>query len=290
MTTAEPNLGYFARPDRQARRHDRGRHRGLRDARRPGPALARDPRARSRPRSTKLGFFDVADMKIAQVARHHLAHRLHRRPRATRSASAPTTPSTVLDAIIEAGEGHGFIPFGEEALLMTRIEAGLVLINVEFSSSRFAFTDHDRVTAKELGFGWMLKGIDADDRPFIGRNAIRKELADKTSRWASVGLLVDWAGLQPALHRGRPDPAQGRDAARLRVDAVRRRRRADRLRHQPDVLADAAAPHRDGPGATRSSAPSARASTSSSPSTTSTRRSRADVARLPLFNPPRKTA
>ena len=68
---------------------------------------------------------------------------------------------------------------------MTRIEAGLVLINVEFSSSRFAFTDHDRVTPKELGFGWMLKGIDADDRPFIGRNAIRRELADKTSRWAT---------------------------------------------------------------------------------------------------------
>ena len=76
---------------------------------------------------------------------------------------------------------------------MTRIEAGLVLINVEFSSSRFAFTDHDRVTPKELGFGWMLKGIDADDRPFIGRNAIRRELADKTSRWSSVGLFVDYA-------------------------------------------------------------------------------------------------
>ena len=99
----------------------------------------------------------------------------------------------VLDAIVEAGEGQGFRPFGEEALLMTRIEAGLVLINVEFSSSRYAYTDHDRVTPKELGFGWMLKGIDADDRPFIGRNAIRRELAEKTSRWSSVGLYVDYA-------------------------------------------------------------------------------------------------
>ena len=94
---------------------------------------------------------------------------------------------------MEAGEGHGFRPFGEEALLMTRIEAGLVLINVEFSSSRFAYTDHDRITPKELGFGWMLKGIDDDDRPFIGRDAIRREVADKTSRWATVGLVLDWA-------------------------------------------------------------------------------------------------
>ena len=99
----------------------------------------------------------------------------------------------VLDAVMGAGDGYGLLPFGEEALLMTRIEAGLVLINVEFSSSRLAFTDHERVTPKELGFGWMLKGIDADDRPFIGRNAIRRELADGTSRWSSVGLLVDWA-------------------------------------------------------------------------------------------------
>ena len=75
---------------------------------------------------------------------------------------------------------------------MARIEAGLVLIDVDFTSSRFAFTDQERVTPKELGFGWMLRGIDADDRPFIGRNAIRRELADKTSRWAMVGLELDW--------------------------------------------------------------------------------------------------
>ena len=98
----------------------------------------------------------------------------------------------VLDAVIDAGDGHGFRAFGEEALLMCRIEAGLVLINVEFHSSRLAFTDHDRVTPKELGFGWMLRGIEADDRPFIGRRAIRRELADKTSRWSSVGLVIDW--------------------------------------------------------------------------------------------------
>ena len=136
---------------------------------------------------------------------------------------------------------------------MTRIEAGLVLINVEFSSSRFAYTDHDRVTPKELGFGWMLKGIDDDDRPFIGRDAIRRELADKTSRWATVGLVARLGRLRPGLQRGRPDPAEGRDAAGLRVDAVRRRRRADRLRHQPDVLARCSSATSRWPGSGRTS-------------------------------------
>jgi aminomethyltransferase len=74
----------------------------------------------------------------------------------------------VLDKIIQAGEGHGFRPFGEDALMMLRIEAGLSLINVEFASARYAFTDAERFTPKELGFGWMLgKGGSAlgEDRP-----------------------------------------------------------------------------------------------------------------------------
>lgn len=106
----------------------------------------------------------------------------------------------VLDAVLDAGAGHGLLPFGEQALLMCRIEAGLVLIGVEFSSSRLAYTDHDRVTPKELGLGWMLRNLDDESRPFIGRQAIRRELADKTSRWATVGLVVDWQAWD-AIHR-----------------------------------------------------------------------------------------
>ena len=39
--------------------------------------------------------------------------------------------------------------------------------------------------------GWMLRDVDGD-RPYIGRAAIRRELAKGTSRWASVGVVVDW--------------------------------------------------------------------------------------------------
>jgi aminomethyltransferase len=98
----------------------------------------------------------------------------------------------VLDAVLEAGNGHGLRPFGEEALTMLRIEAGLPLVDVEFHNSRLVFTDHDRVTPTELGLGWLLRGIDDDTRPFVGRDAIRRELADGTSRWRTVGVVVDW--------------------------------------------------------------------------------------------------
>lgn len=100
----------------------------------------------------------------------------------------------VLDAVLAAGRDHAMRPFGEQALSMARVEAGLVLIGVEFSSSRLAFSDHDRITPAELGLGWMLRGVATDGRPFIGRDAIRRELAGHTSRWATVGVVVDWAG------------------------------------------------------------------------------------------------
>jgi aminomethyltransferase len=106
----------------------------------------------------------------------------------------------VLDAVLAAGRGHGIRPFGEEALMMLRIEAGLPLIDVEWHNSRLAFTDHDRVTPTELGMGWMLRGVRDGDRAFVGRIAIRSELIDQTSRWASVGLVVDWADWS-RLHR-----------------------------------------------------------------------------------------
>jgi aminomethyltransferase len=107
----------------------------------------------------------------------------------------------VLDAVLDAGRPHGLRPFGEEALMMLRIEAGLALIDVEWHNSRLAWTDADRVTPKELGMGWMLRGVREDDRAFIGRDAIRRELVDGTSRWATVGLVVDWEDWD-RLYRG----------------------------------------------------------------------------------------
>ena len=113
---------------------------------------------------------------------------------------------TVLDKVIQAGEGQGFRPFGEDALNMVRIEAGLSLIGVEFTSARYAFTDAERFTPKELGFGWMLGkegGQLGEDRPFIGRRAIERELREGTSRWATVGLWVDWQEFEQVhLERG----------------------------------------------------------------------------------------
>ena len=98
----------------------------------------------------------------------------------------------VWDAVTEAAAGRGVIPFGIIALSMARIEAGLLLLDVDFGSSRYAWTDANRSTLIELGLGWMVRDLGADDRAFIGRSALERELRDKTSRWKLTGLVLDW--------------------------------------------------------------------------------------------------
>ncbi len=58
---------------------------------------------------------------------------------------------TVWDAMWASFEGYGVLPFGLAALYMLRIEAGLLLLDVDFGSSRFGWTDEDRSTPIELG-------------------------------------------------------------------------------------------------------------------------------------------
>ena len=62
-----------------------------------------------------------------------------------------------------------------------RIEAGLALIDIEWHDARLAMSDADTVTPKELGFGWMLRGVRDGSRRFVGSEAIRRELVEGTT-------------------------------------------------------------------------------------------------------------
>jgi len=103
----------------------------------------------------------------------------------------------VWDTLFEAGDGHGLVPFGETALIMMRIEAGLLLIGADFGSSRYSWTDGSRSTPGELGLGWMFRDLATDERHFIGREAIHEELSS-SGRWRLVGLTLDWGAWDTA--------------------------------------------------------------------------------------------
>jgi aminomethyltransferase len=190
LTTAEPNLGYFSDLVGRAQVE-------IEDVSTEFGALAfQGPASRSiltqlAPEVDELRFFHLAQIKMAGVPvmvsrtgyTGDLGYELW---------VGADDALTLWDGLAEVGAGRGVIPIGETALIMTRIEAGLILIDVDFESSRFAWNDDHRSTPIELGFGWMFKDIEAGDRAFIGRAAIRRELAEETSRWRLVGLVVDW--------------------------------------------------------------------------------------------------
>jgi aminomethyltransferase len=99
---------------------------------------------------------------------------------------------TVWDALVAAGRGHNLTPIGTTALKMARVEAGLLLMGADFHTSRFAWVDAQRETPSELGWNWMFRKLAEDGRDFIGRAAIEAEIEQRTSRWTTVGLAVDW--------------------------------------------------------------------------------------------------
>ena len=223
LTSAEPNLAYFQRPRRLRPGRDHRRLRRLRLVGGAGPAVARDPGiARSADRRPRL--LPPWPGQDRQRAGARVADRLHRRSRLRALGRRRRRGRDVGRAVPTAVHGRGVLPVGQSALLMTRIEAGLILIGVDFHSSRFAFNDEQCSTPIELGLRLDVprpRRLDAARSSAARRS--ERELADKTSRWRMVGLIDRLARLGSPLRRRRADPAEGRDADRVRDDAVRRR-------------------------------------------------------------------
>ena len=96
------------------------------------------------------------------------------------------------DALFEAGEAYAIRPFGELALDMTRIEAGLLLTEVDFHSSKKVLHEFEKSTPLELGLGWTVK---LDKEYFVGQKALRRE-KETGSAWKIIGLEVDLKSLE----------------------------------------------------------------------------------------------
>ena len=139
----------------------------------------------------RLAYFDVVSTPIGGLA-VHVSRTGYTGDLGFEIWSHAADAVAVWDAVWGISRGRGVIPFGMTALYMARIEAGLLLLDVDFHSSRFAWTDADRSTPIELGLGWMFRDLATDDRAFIGHEAVRREIAAKSSRWRLSGLILDW--------------------------------------------------------------------------------------------------
>jgi len=99
---------------------------------------------------------------------------------------------TVWDAFASAGHAFDLHPVGMLALDIARIEAGLLLIDVDFHSSRKALIEAQKYSPYELGLGRL---VDLKKGPFVGRAALREEVKRGIARQI-VGLELDWTEVE----------------------------------------------------------------------------------------------
>ncbi len=100
----------------------------------------------------------------------------------------------VWDRIFEAGERYGIFPVGINAMDVARVEAGLILIEAEYTSARHAIAPEQQYSPYELGFEPLVDLGKATD--FTGRRALRAEHAAGGPVRRLVGVELDWLGIE----------------------------------------------------------------------------------------------
>ena len=106
---------------------------------------------------------------------------------------APASQAIALwDALIDAGTPHGIMPAGMLALDVARIEAGLMLIDVDYVPARKALIDSQTSSPFELDLAWT---VNLKKERFVGREALVAEAA-REPQWRFVGLEIEWESLE----------------------------------------------------------------------------------------------
>src|SRR5439155_727799 len=97
------------------------------------------------------------------------------------------------DRLIEAGRPFGLRPAGMLALDVVRLEAGLILIEVDYTSARHAMNPEQNYSPYEIGLGRLVSFGKAD---FVGRLALEREQRAGGPARRLVGLELDWYAIE----------------------------------------------------------------------------------------------
>ena len=96
------------------------------------------------------------------------------------------------DALMDAGNAYGIQPAGMLALDVARIEAGLMLIDVDYVPAHKALIEGQKSSPYELDLAWA---VNLDKERFVGREALAAEKA-RGPAWQFTGVEIGWEGLE----------------------------------------------------------------------------------------------
>jgi aminomethyltransferase len=97
------------------------------------------------------------------------------------------------ETLSAAGRNHAIRPAGMLALDVVRLEAGLVLLEVDYTSARHAMNPEQSYSPGEIGLGRLVSFDKAD---FVGRLALEREQRAGGPGRRLVGLQLDWYGIE----------------------------------------------------------------------------------------------
>jgi aminomethyltransferase len=123
----------------------------------------------------------------------------------------------VWDALIAKGKAFDIHPAGMIALDIARIEAGLILIEVDYISSKKALIDSQKYSPFEIG---LSKLVDLKKENFVGRGALAQE-AKKGPERELVGLEINWNEVEALYDKLKMAPQVPSMASRVSVPVYR---------------------------------------------------------------------
>ncbi len=119
----------------------------------------------------------------------------------------------VWDALMAGGRAFDIKPAGMLALDVARVEAGLLLIEVDFFSSKKAMIAAQKYSPYEMGLHRL---VHLDKARFVGQQALREEHRRGPARQV-VGLELDWTEVEKIYEGLGLAPAVAATASRVAV-------------------------------------------------------------------------
>jgi aminomethyltransferase len=191
----------------------------------------------------------------------------------------------VFDELMAKGRPFDIHPAGMTALDIARIEAGLILIEVDYISSKRALIDQQKYTPGEIG---LSKLVDLKKDNFVGRDALAAEVKRGGPARLLVGLEVNWSEVEALYEKIGMAPQVSATASRVAVPVYRGGRqvgKATSTTWSPTLKRMIALSSISRESATLGTTLSMELTVEAARKTVS-----AKIVPLPFFNPPRKTA